>query len=196
MSSNDLIGRFRWIVLALALLIVTSGCVQRRMTVRSNPPGAMVYVDDYPIGTTPVSTDFTYYGTRKVRLVKDGYETLTVYQPMKTPWYQWFGIDFFSENIWPGEIRDERAYEYQMIPTVQVPTEQLIGRAEQLRANSQPALGAVVPATTTLPPGAIVSPPPNMPPPTMPPPTGATPPAYLPPGNTPGSPPGFGTPPY
>lgn len=189
MSSNDYIGRFRWIVLALALLLVASGCVQRRMTVRSNPPGAMVYVDDNPIGTTPVSADFTYYGTRKVRLVKDGYETLTVYQPMKTPWYQWFGIDFFSENIWPGEIRDERAYEYQMIPTVQVPTEQLIGRAEQLRANSQPTIGVSGPPQTTLPPGAIVTPTPNIAPPTS-----ATPPAYLPPGNTPGNPPAFGNP--
>ena len=32
------------------------GCVQRRMVVRSNPPGAVVYVDDYQIGTTPVAT--------------------------------------------------------------------------------------------------------------------------------------------
>jgi hypothetical protein len=190
MSMDGLRGRFRWIALVSALLTVATGCVQRRMTVRSNPPGAMVYVDDYPIGTTPVSTDFTYYGTRKVRLVKDGFETLTVYQPMKTPWYEWFGIDFFSENIWPGEIRDERAYEFQMIPTVQVPNEQLIGRAEQMRANSQPALGAVVPPTSVLPPGAIVAPAPNIPPPVS-----TTPPAYLPPGNIPTNSPIFGAPP-
>ena len=29
-------------------------------------PGALVYVDDFPIGTTPVSTDFIYYGTRQL----------------------------------------------------------------------------------------------------------------------------------
>jgi hypothetical protein len=168
------------------------------MTVRSNPPGAMVYVDDYPIGTTPCSTDFTYYGTRKVRLVKDGYETLTIYQPVKTPWYQWFGIDFFSENVWPGEIRDERAYEYHMIPTVQVPNEQLISRANQLRANSQPIPGTGIVPAAAPPPGAIVAPemlpPPSTIPPvnTLPPPTGAPPmvappagtqPIYGPPGN-------------
>ncbi len=174
---------FRCICAAITLsiiLIAGPGCVQRRMTVRSNPPGAMVYIDDYPIGVTPVSTDFIYYGTRKVRLVKDGYETLTVYQPVKTPWYEWFGIDFFSENIWPGEIRDERAYEYQMIPTVQVPNEQLVGRAEQLRANSQPIPGTVIqPAVTppaAVPPGAIIAPE------SLPPPPG-TPPLYQPPGN-------------
>ena len=37
---------------------MSAGCVQRRMTVRSNPPGALVYVDDYQIGTTPVSVEW------------------------------------------------------------------------------------------------------------------------------------------
>ena len=32
------------------------------MTIRSNPPGAMFYVDDYEIGITPISTSFIYYG--------------------------------------------------------------------------------------------------------------------------------------
>jgi hypothetical protein len=80
---------FRRCGFALALVAMVAnvtGCVQRRFTIRSNPPGAQVYVDDYEIGTTPVSHDFVYYGTRKIRLVKDGYETLTVYQPMPTPW--------------------------------------------------------------------------------------------------------------
>jgi hypothetical protein len=40
----------------LLTLLAVAGCVQRRMTIRSNPPGALVYVDDYQIGTTPVST--------------------------------------------------------------------------------------------------------------------------------------------
>jgi hypothetical protein len=73
--------------LLLATLVCASagGCVQRRSTNRSNPPGALVYVDDYQIGTTPVSTDFVYYGNRKVRLVKSGYESLTVIQPVPTP---------------------------------------------------------------------------------------------------------------
>ena len=35
---------------------VLPGCVRRRMTVRSNPPGAVVFVDDQEIGTTPAST--------------------------------------------------------------------------------------------------------------------------------------------
>ncbi len=54
--------------------------------------------------TTPMSwvaTDFIYYGTRQIRLVKDGFETLTVLQPIPAPWYQVFPIDFFAENVVP-----------------------------------------------------------------------------------------------
>ncbi len=203
MSSFVRQSGFRRCGLALALLalIVNSmGCVQRRFTIRSNPPGAQVYVDDYEIGTTPVSHSFVYYGTRKIRLVKDGYETLTVYQPMPTPWYQWPGLDFFSENLWPHEIRDERSFNYQMVPTIDVPAEQLVGRAEQLRA-----AGRVLPATAVQP---VVSPPETLPAPspitlppagTLPPPAiGAPAPGYLPPPSTvvppSGSAPNYGVP--
>jgi hypothetical protein len=172
-------------VIALALLVaMLAGCVQRRFTIRSNPPGAQVYVDDYEIGTTPCSHSFIYYGTRKIRLVKDGYETLTIYQPMPTPWYQYPGIDFFSENIWPHEIRDERSFNYEMSPMVVVPGAQLLGRAEQLRSASN-----VVPATAVQP---VVRPPIETVPPGAVPNLNTLPaPAALPPVNNLPPPPGF-----
>ena len=103
------------------------------MTIRSNPPGAVVSVDDYEIGAAPVSTDFTYYGTRKIRLVKDGCETLTVMQPVPTPWYQIPPLDFVFENLVPGEIRDQRTFTYELMPQMVVPQDQLLQRAEELR---------------------------------------------------------------
>src|SRR5688572_31069760 len=69
-------ARNRVIGLLIMVALAAGGCVQRRLTIRSNPPGARVYVGDEEIGTTPVSTDFVYYGTRRIRLAKDGYETL------------------------------------------------------------------------------------------------------------------------
>ena len=49
-------------VMAVVVAIANStGCVRKRMTVRTNPSGAMVYIDKQPIGLTPVSTSFTYY---------------------------------------------------------------------------------------------------------------------------------------
>ena len=119
------------IVALVLLLVVSTGCVRRRLTVRSNPPGALVYVDNQQIGTTPCSVDFTYYGTREIRLIKPGYETLTVNQPIPTPWYEIPGIDFVSENLTPTKIRDNRTVLYDMAPQVIVPTQHLLDRANE-----------------------------------------------------------------
>ena len=139
---------------AVALCMAcTVGCVQRRMTIRTNPPGALVYVDNYEIGTTPVSTDFIYYGRRRIRLVKEGFETVTIEQPIPAPWYQWFPLDFVSENLVPGEIRDERVLNYQMVPQRMISPQEILNQAEELRRNAQTA---AVPAS--VPPGAPVAP--------------------------------------
>ncbi|MDP7302874.1 MAG: hypothetical protein QGG09_07225, partial [Pirellulaceae bacterium] len=90
-------------------------------------------MDDQKIGVTPVSTAFTYYGTRKIQLFKDGFEPQIVKQRFSAPWYQLPVIDFISENLWPAKIRDERLVEVQMAPSQVVPNEQLIGRADALR---------------------------------------------------------------
>jgi hypothetical protein len=131
-----------WLLVAGSVCVGQSGCVQRRMTIRSNPPGALVYVDDYEIGTTPISTDFLYYGTRKIRLVKPGYETLTVMQPVPAPWYEVPPLDFFSENLTPREIRDRRTFSYTLRPQRLVPSDVLLGRAESLRQSMRPARAA------------------------------------------------------
>ena len=147
---------------AAAAVLSSPGCVQRRMTIRSNPPGALVYVDDYPLGSTPVSHDFVYYGTRKIRLVKDGYETLTVRQPFPVPWYEIFPLDFVTENIIPWEVRDERVVDLAMPPAASPPAELVVSRAEQVRL----AAGSLPPVA----PQAVVTPAPVVQPVPAPPP--------------------------
>jgi hypothetical protein len=46
-----MIVRMRFALLALPLAL--AGCVERILTVRSEPPGAAVTVDGDPAGTTP-----------------------------------------------------------------------------------------------------------------------------------------------
>ena len=151
-------GRFGWIVVLVALMLLpATGCVRRRLNVRTNPPGALVYVDNQQIGTTPCSVDFTYYGTREIRLVKPGYETLTVNQPIPMPWYQIPPLDFVSENLVPAKIRDNRTVTFNLAPQLIVPTEQLLDRANQLRQDTTQY--PVTPAAATVPPGAILPPP-------------------------------------
>jgi len=139
------------LIVALALMAAAPGCVRRRMTVRSNPPGALVYVDDQEIGTTPVSTAFTYYGTRKVQLIKDGFETLTVKQTFYPPWYEITPLDFVSENLWPHEIRDEEFLDFQLQPQQIVPAETLVERAESLRGGARQGYAVPLPNATITP---------------------------------------------
>lgn len=146
LHARHLHARKAFVLLAVLGCLLQTGCVRRRLLVRSNPPGALVYVDNQPIGTTPCATDFTYYGTREIRLVKAGYETLTVNQPLPAPWYQLPPLDFVSENLVPSKIHDYRTASFNMVPQVIVPTEQLIARGEQLRQST--LQGAVLPPTT------------------------------------------------
>jgi len=126
------------LILAVALLSLFcgSGCIRRRLTIRSNPPGARVFIDHQEIGVTPVSTAYTYYATRTIELTKDGYEPLSVQQTFDAPWYQYPVLDFVTENLVPGEQRDERALDFQLIPQQQVPAQTIVDRAEQLRVQA------------------------------------------------------------
>lgn len=154
-----------WLLLVASLCSV--GCVQRRMTIRSNPPGAMVYVDNYEIGVTPVATDFIYYGTREFRLVRDGYETQTKMVYVPPPWYQYTPIDFVAENMIPYEIRDERNLDFQLVQQRITPTEELLGRADTLRQSNRgvvpaSAVAPLAPGVEAIPPGRVEPRPPEM----------------------------------
>ncbi len=109
------------------------GCVQRRLLIRSNPEGALVTVDGRPVGHTPYSLPFTYYGTRLVKLEKDGYQTTEVKQQVRAPWYQYPPFSFFADNLAFREIRDTREVDIAMTPKVQTNEDQLIQSANQLR---------------------------------------------------------------
>jgi PEGA domain len=137
------------VVLVSTAALPVEAIVRRRLNVNSNPQGALVYVDNQQIGTTPCSVDFTYYGTREIRLIKPGFETLTVNQPIPTPWYQYTPIDFVAENLVTMKIRDNRTVNYNLAPQLVVPTQELIGRANQLRQDTL-QYGAA-PIGTTLP---------------------------------------------
>jgi hypothetical protein len=143
------------------------------MTVRTNPPGAMVYVDKNPLGLSPVSANFTYYGTRNIEIARDGYRTERFLRKFNPPWYAIPPLDFVTESLWPFEKRDERIIDVQLTPEPVVPKEALVASAEQLRlqasqgvaVSAPPTVGAAAPIAS---PGGTPFPP-NVVPMTMPP---------------------------
>ena len=124
--------------LAIGLFLISStGCISRRMTLVTNPPGAMVLLEGREIGYSPASADFTYYGTRQVTMIKDGYETRTEYVTVPAPWYQWPVIEFFADNFSPRRVTDRRMYSFDLQPKQMVSDDDLRSRARQLRSETQ-----------------------------------------------------------
>lgn len=140
----------------VAACALSAGCVRRRMTVRTNPPGAQVFVDDQAIGVTPCSAAYVYYGTRKITVMKEGYATQTLYQKFYPPWYEIPPLDFLSENLVPRETRDERIVDVELVPDQLVPPQKLAERAQTLRDSAKygyvtPLVARPAPAPPTQP---------------------------------------------
>ncbi len=130
--------RWAWLVGLAAIVLVTStGCVERRYTVRTSPPGARISVNSEDLGVAPLSSTFQYYGDRRIVLEREGYQTERFVQPIDPPrWYNPF-TEFFLENLWPFTIRDEREYVYQLRPVESVPKFELRDRAESFRGTAE-----------------------------------------------------------
>jgi hypothetical protein len=131
------VGRRIWPMALLFLLVLCfSGCMHRRLTVRSDPPGAALMVDGEEAGYTPASIDYTYYGTREITLTKEGYQTLTTPIKLSTPWYQVFPLDFISDNFAFRKINDRRDVMYILQRENIEPTENVENRANNLRSEA------------------------------------------------------------
>lgn len=124
-----------WIGCLLILLSITLavGCVERRLTIHTEPPDAIVWLNDEEIGITPVTVGFNWYGDYKVRIEKDGYQILNTHQDLPRPAEDFFPLDFFAEVLWPGTIRRDTAWTFTLQPTENLSAEQLIKQAAQFK---------------------------------------------------------------
>lgn len=125
------------IVLSLSLLLCSVGCVHRRAMVRSDPPGAQVWINDKHIGHTPCAFDFTWYGTEEITLQMDGYEVETQHIKLCTPWYQVPPLDFVSDNLLPYRVKDQQDFFFKLRPRAPISGGDLLERGNQLRTEAQ-----------------------------------------------------------
>ena len=134
LTSNASNRRFVGLLFVL-VLVATTGCVQRRLIVKTQPEGAFVSIGHRPVGYSPVSVPYTYHGTRDIQIEKDGFKPINVQQRIRPKWYSVFPISFFTENFSPREIRDQRVLDFQLEPKTMTNENELIGRANDLRSN-------------------------------------------------------------
>ena len=155
LEKNQCVGRFgSWLggTLICALLLSLGGCVERSVTLVSDPPGSLVYLNDVQQGATPCTVPFKWYGNYSVRLrkkvnvgtplkPKNVYYYLHTHKTMQRPWYQWYGVDLFA-SLLPIEFKDHQIWAFIVpkVPTLSTP--ELIKKADELKAKLPPPKSA------------------------------------------------------
>ncbi len=143
----------------LACAAALGGCLERTISITSQPPGALVWLNDLEVGRTPLEVDFTFYGTYDVRLELDGYEPIVTSREAKAPLYELPGIDLIAEAI-PTRIEDRVHWHFDLRPTLErvLPgdraTDRLLERASAFRAQATGAASQSTPFQVSTPPSA------------------------------------------
>ncbi|MCC6682894.1 MAG: PEGA domain-containing protein [Phycisphaeraceae bacterium] len=123
------------LIALLLILPAVAGCVQRTISITSQPSGALVYLNDEEVGRTPVTVPFTYYGIYDVRLTADGCQPLWTKQKAVAPWWEVPPVDLAAEAVPHGKAELHWHFDLATAtPSEEVDTQQLIDHAEQLKA--------------------------------------------------------------
>lgn len=139
--THKMYGLFLAVLAATVLL--TGGCVERRLTIVTEPADAVVWLNDEEVGTTPVTVNFNWYGEYNIRIEKSGYDILNTHRAMERPQHDKFPFDFFAEVVWPKRIVDEYTWTFELQPYQQSSPEELIKAAEEMKDRSNRELGNI-----------------------------------------------------
>lgn len=114
-----------------------AGCVERTVSINSEPQGAVVYLNDQEVGRTPVKVPFTWYGDYDIILRKDGHQTIKTSRRLDAPWYQYPVVDLFAECLIPMTLRDEHVLDTFVLAPFEAPDRAgLLERADEMRARA------------------------------------------------------------
>ena len=112
--------------------ILLTGCVERRLTINTDPADARVILNDEYIGTSPVTVSFNWYGDYNVRIEKEGFTTVQTHRKLNAPWYDHFPFDFFAQ-LNPRKTIDTYDWTFELAPAKPIDRQQLIEDAQQVR---------------------------------------------------------------
>lgn len=142
--------------LAVLLAAALGGCAQKIIEITTEPSGALVTLNDVPVGRTPLQTEFTYYGDYDIQIRKDGFEPIRTKATASTPIYERPPLDLATSPI-PYETVVR--WHFNMEPALEKrePKQQfedgLIGRAKTLRDQIEVPAPVAAPATPAPTPG-------------------------------------------
>ena len=79
-------------LLTVAIAVTLFACVggQRlTMVISSTPPDALVHVNDFPRGVTPVEVPYLWIGEYRIQMSLDGYQPVDEVVSVRKPWFYW-----------------------------------------------------------------------------------------------------------
>lgn len=142
-------------VLLVALALGACGRQERIISITTDPPGALVTVNDVELGRSPVETEFTFFGVYDVRITKEGYEPLLTSKEAVAPLHEYPVVDLFATAI-PGTRRTHLDWHFQL--TARPAAANQAASEADLLARAK-AFAAGVPAGADAPAAAPASPP-------------------------------------
>lgn len=119
------------------VLLCAAGCVERTMKIQTDPPGALVVVNDEEVGVSPAKFSFLWYGDYDIIIRKAGYKTLKTSHRVHAPWYQWPPFDLVAETMVPHTIRDVHELPvFKLEPAEEPAVAEVVERATELRGRT------------------------------------------------------------
>jgi hypothetical protein len=113
--------------------VFLSGCVERKLTINTEPQGALIVLNDEEVGTSPVTVAFNWYGDYSVRINKEGYQSLITHKNLKRPARDAFPLDFYYEVLHPGRIVDEYEWSFALTPYKPANRDELLKAAQTVK---------------------------------------------------------------
>lgn len=133
MRSVTIIG-----TVAGAAALAGVGCVERTVSITSDPSGALVTLNDEEVGRTPLTVPFTFYGVYDVRLEREGYQPLWVQKNAKAPWWENPGPDLFAEAVPGAKSKVQWHFDLEpRTPPADVDAGAVVERARELRGEAE-----------------------------------------------------------
>lgn len=121
-------------VFLTAVTALLAGCVERTVRVQTDPPGALVTINDEEVGVSPVKFSFLWYGDYELILRRPGYRTMRTHFMLEAPWYQLPPADLVAETLVPWTIKDEHTLPtYTLQPEEPAQVGELVERATETR---------------------------------------------------------------
>lgn len=126
--------------LLLLAALLSGGCVERFVAVRTEPPGATLYVDGEKIGATPCEVPYIWYGQREFVVELKEHRAVRELVTLSPPWWQIFPLDFVTEILVPFTLTDrlEVSYVLERAPASEQEAGEVRRRAEELRRKVDP----------------------------------------------------------